>query len=106
MSKARWLTRQRMHTDERSARRVLWVGRGMLGLVTVVLLVLLGRVVQLEAAPPPRIGALTGTQSSDMHIDGRRGQLLGRRGRILASTHIAHLLFVDPTLITDHNTFA
>ena len=86
--------------------RVLMVGRVMIVLVTVVLLVLLGRVVQLQTAPPTRIAEKIGSQRSTVKLPGRRGTILDRRGRALATTRVASKLFVDPQLIVDHSSFS
>lgn len=89
-----------------AAKRVLWVGRVMIALLTVALLGLLGRVVQLTTQPHPRVAALVETQESTRPVAGRRGALLDRRGRALASTRVAQRLFVDPHLIVERDTFA
>lgn len=101
-----WLTRRSLDSEQRAAGRVLWVGSAMILAITVILLVLLARVVQLESSPPPRIAALENEAASHVAIEARRGALLDRRGRIIADTKITHLLYVDPKLIENHNTFA
>ncbi len=74
--------------------------------LTVVMLALLARVVQLQAAPSPRIGDLLNSQQSVSALMGRRGALLDRKGRPLASTRVSRRLFVDPALIQDRGTFS
>ena len=88
------------------AGRVLWVGRVLIGLVTLVLLGLLVRVGQLQAWPDPRIVARMGVPDSEQTLAARRGTVTDRRGRALATTRVAHRLFVDPRLIVDRNTFS
>jgi len=86
--------------------RVLMVGRVMIILVSVTLLGLLGRVVQLQTAPQQRIAEKIGSQRSTTQLPGRRGTILDRRGRPLASTRVAQRLFVDPKLIVEHSSFS
>ncbi len=91
---------------DRSPARVLMVGRVMIILVTVVLLALLGRVVQLQTNPQDRLAAKLGSQQSTRHLLGRRGTILDRNGRVLATTRVAKRLFIDPVLIVDRSSFS
>ncbi|MEM7624701.1 MAG: penicillin-binding protein 2 [Planctomycetota bacterium] len=91
---------------EQSSRRVLRVGRVAIVMVTLALLALLGRVYQLQSKPSPRIAAMIDSQVSTRALDARRGSLVDRRGRVLATTRVAHLLFADPDIIEDPNTFS
>ncbi len=68
--------------------------------------VLLGRVIQLQAFPPARLAGLIDSQRSRTTLHARRGNLLDRRGRVLAATRLSRRLFVDPKLIEDPATFA
>ena len=86
--------------------RALIVGRVVLITLSLALLALLGRVVQLQVSPPPRIAAMVGSQASVSTLDARRGALVDRRRRDLAVTRVAYRLFVDPVLVTDNNTFS
>lgn len=88
------------------ATRVLWVGRGLMVLLTVAMLGLLGRVAQLQTTPDVNIAGLLDSQQSTRQLMGRRGAITDRRGRVLASTRVAKRLFVDPWLIVDRNTFS
>jgi len=67
---------------------------------------LLARVVQLQSHPDRPVAALVDSQRSRVRLDGRRGNLFDRRGRVLATSRVAHHLFVDPLLIVDLNTFS
>lgn len=78
----------------------------MVVLVTVAMLGLLGRVVQLQIVPPQPIAELVNSQHSRIHLQARRGNVYDRVGRPLAVTRVAWRLFVDPLLIEDHNTFS
>jgi len=91
---------------DRSPARVLLVGRVMIVLITIVLLALVGRVVQLQTSPEQRLAAKLGSQLSTKTLSGRRGTILDRKGRVLATTRIAHKLFVDPRLIEDRSSFS
>jgi len=92
--------------SQRSARRVLWVGRVMICMVTVLLLGLLLRVAQLQTRPVAGVAELLDSQVSHGQIVARRAELFDRHGRPMAITRIAHRLFVDPALIADRNTFS
>ncbi len=91
---------------DRSPARVLLVGRVMIIMITCVLVILLGRVVMLQTAPSPKIAELIDSQRSTQPLPGRRGMILDRRGRPLATTRVARKLFIDPMLIEDYSTFA
>ena len=67
---------------------------------------LLVRVWQLQAKPEAAVVALRDTQASEATLLGRRGPLLDRRGRVLASSRVAYRLFVDPVLIADRGGFS
>ena len=86
--------------------RALRVGRVSLGLVTLLLLGLLVRVYQLQAAPSAAIAALVDGQIGTRKLEARRGAIVDRRHRALATTRVAHLLFVDPDIVEDPNTFS
>ena len=92
--------------SHRSSSRALWTARVVVGLLTLVLVQLLGRTYQLQALPEPRIAALLDGQRSVAQLTGRRGAITDRRGRPLAQTRVARRLFVDPVLIEDRNTFS
>ena len=59
-----------------------------------------------RATPPPAIASRLEAASSEQTLRARRGAILDRLGRPLATTEPATLLFVDPQLIADHNTFS
>lgn len=80
--------------SERRANIVSTVG--IVGL-TAVLLLLLGRVAQLQLAPSERLRKEMEPRVSvraDLPI---RGDLLDRRGRVLSTTRVGHRVVVDPT---------
>ncbi len=86
--------------------RALVIGRLSAVAVTIVMIALLGRVVQLQVAPPKQIAEMIGTQTSKVALKGRRGHLMDRNSRIIATSGLGHSLFVDPFLIDDPNTFS
>lgn len=102
---AHWSTRDPGTFEQRRARRTLTVGRSIMAVLTVAMLGLLGRVVQLQARPSPMIAELRDTQMSTAELAAMRGALTDRSGRILAATRVAHRLFCDPLFIQDRSTF-
>ncbi len=91
---------------QRSARRVLWVGRVMIVTLTVVFLGLLGRVAQLQTHPEPGVADLLDSQVASSNVLARRSEIFDRHGRPLAVTRVAQRLFIDPRQIRDRNTFS
>lgn len=86
--------------------RALVLGRVVLGLVSLVMVVVLARVGQLQYAPDKPITQLLSSQRSETTLVGRRGSLVDRHGRTLAVTRVAKRLFVDPLLIEEPNLFS
>ena len=77
--------------------------------LTLIALLLAGtvlRVVQLKLHPDPRLAEAAGTTESTLREPGRRGNLLDRRGRILATTTLGHRAFLDPSEVEDLGTIA
>ncbi len=87
-------------------RRVVRVGQWCIVLVSLTLLALLGRVYQLQRYPSPHVAELIDSQVGFRGLDARRGSLVDRRQRVIATTHVAHLLFVDPDIVEDPGTFS
>lgn len=87
-------------------KRAMVVGHVFTGFVTVAMGVIMWRVASLQTAPTPQIRPLTNSQHSNAQLHGRRGNLLDRTGRLIATTRVAQRLFVDPRLIQDPNTFS
>ena len=72
--------------------------------LTLISLLLAGtvlRVVQLKLHPDARLADAAGTTESTLREPGRRGDLLDRRGRILATTTLGHRAFLDPREVDD-----
>ena len=77
-------------------RRVETVARLLALGVTVVFAALLGRVVQLQAAPGARLAAHIASRVSAAPLEAERGDLLDRRGRPLSTSRLAYRVIVDP----------
>ena len=102
---AHWPARNPDAFAQRSTRRTLRAGYVLMTVLTLVMLGLLGRVVQLQAKPSPAIAELRDTQTSTAELAAMRGALTDRSGRILAATRVAHRMFCDPLFIEDRTTF-
>lgn len=76
------------------------------GIVVVLLVVVLGRVVQLKIAPPARLLKAAGSAMSTQTEMARRGEIHDRAGRIIATSTIGYKLFVDPKMVGDSTTIA
>jgi cell division protein FtsI (penicillin-binding protein 3) len=88
------------------AERVAAWGKGLLVAVAIALMCMLGRVVQLKLAPNVRLGPAVGSTISSRAEMTRRGDLLDRVGRVIATSTIGFKLFVDPQRIDDLGTIA
>ncbi|MCP3904033.1 MAG: penicillin-binding protein 2 [Planctomycetes bacterium] len=76
------------------------------GVIILLMLLVLARVFQLKTSPDPRLAAAAGTFTSTRDEPARRGDLLDRRGRIIASSAVGYRLFVDPHMVEDRSTIA
>ena len=59
------------------------------------------RIVQLKIQPDQRLAAAAGSPFSTRVEPARRGDLLDRRGRIIATTTLGHRAFIAPAMVTD-----
>ena len=88
----------------RQARRIgLWA----IACSIVAIVAMLGisiRVLQLKIAPSEKLQALIKDPISTRPSVGRRGDLLDRRGRLLATSTVGWRLFLDPSLVKDIGT--
>lgn len=89
-----------------SPRRVTILGYFFVILLSAALLGLLARVAQLQTQPPEQIAELIESQRSKRSILARRGNLVDRQRRLIATTGVAWRLYVDPKLIKDPGTFS
>ena len=76
----------------------------LLGLLIIGLLCIPLRVLHLQMSPPPELAAAAGQTESTARAMGRRGDLLDRRGRVLATSTVGWRVFVDPKLVQDPAT--
>lgn len=85
-------------TSDRNADRVAMGLRvfGVLALVAVV-----ARVFQLQAYPSDDLRAAVDARTTGSRIESVRGDLLDRRGRVLATTRIGYRVVVDPVAAGD-----
>lgn len=87
-------------------RRTLVLGRLYIFLTLLGMVALLGRVVQLKIAPDVRLHPAVGTPISNRIETTRRGDLLDRVGRVIATSTVGYKLFIDPKSVVDLNTVA
>jgi cell division protein FtsI/penicillin-binding protein 2 len=88
------------------AARILAWARLLVGVTILLMLGVGARVVQLKIAPDPRLAGAVGSPLSGRGEPARRGDVLDRRGRVLATTSTGHRLFVDPREVDDVQTIA
>lgn len=82
-----------------------WRGGGRADLVAALLvavlcgffLIMLARVLQLQVSPGEALSAHMNDRVTVVREPGSRGDLLDRRGRLLAASRFAYRVFVDPT---------
>lgn len=101
----------RFHTDASGLcwpheRRSRIFAKLCLCLLSLVMIGVVGRVAQLQVAPPSQIVGLLDTQNSKTTLLARRGNLTDRHGRLFATTRVAYRLFVDPQMVREPNTFS
>lgn len=87
-------------------RRVLLTTRLMVVAMTLSMLVLLGRVAQLQFMPEAPVVERMERTTASANLHARRGALLDSRGRALAVSRLGYRLFADPLLIDDPSRFA
>lgn len=92
--------------QHRQARRIaLWaISCGIIACVAMFGISL--RVLQLKTAPSEQLQALMNDPISTRPSVGRRGDLVDRRGRLLATSTIGWRLFIDPQLVDDLGTIS
>ncbi|NJL31973.1 MAG: hypothetical protein HC898_10260 [Phycisphaerales bacterium] len=92
--------------DNSPHKRVQWIGRICLSLITLGFLALVGRVVSLQMTTPEPVAQLIDTQHSSQTLYARRGAILDRRGRLMSSSDTIRRLFADPLAVRDTGSFA
>lgn len=91
--------RDPVEAREAQTQRIARVGRVAMIALSLIFAVTLARVVQLQVAPGERLEQHITDRMSGRSEFAARGDLLDRRGRLLATTRIGRRLFVDPTLL-------
>lgn len=89
-----------LHHETQSLRTAAWA-RVLIYTIVVFMVLQLGRVVHLKINPNPQLEQTVGTPTSSRPELARRGDLLDRRGRVVASSSIGYRLFVDPQVADD-----
>lgn len=79
------------------SRRIDVVARAAIGLMSLLLVVMLARVVQLQLAPGDRLVAHLNPRVAHRTVLAPRGPVVDRRSRQLAATEFGYRVFVDPT---------
>ncbi len=69
--------------------------------VTLLFVVLLGRVVQLQAAPGAQLASHIARRTSTASLQSPRGDLYDRRGRVLSTSRFGYRVIVDPERLPD-----
>ncbi|MHC4415862.1 MAG: peptidoglycan D,D-transpeptidase FtsI family protein [Planctomycetota bacterium] len=94
------------HTQQaQSDRAAAWSRLFVWGML-LVLLVLLGRVVQLKLRPDPRLRPVINPPLASHTELAQRGDLLDARGRVIATSTVGYRLFVDPARVAEPSTVA
>ncbi|MFN0011276.1 MAG: peptidoglycan D,D-transpeptidase FtsI family protein [Phycisphaerales bacterium] len=84
-------------SDTTQGRRIDRSSRIVVTLLVVALVAVFGRVAQLQVRPSQALAAHIGDRTSTVVEPGRRGDLLDRRGRVIAASYFGQRVFVDPT---------
>lgn len=83
----------------RAGGRIDLVATLVAGAVTIAMAVVLLRVAQLQVSPGARLTRHLSDHTSAVVLPAPRGDILDRRGRLLATTRFARRLIIDPTLL-------
>ena len=78
------------------------------GVLSVALAGILARVLQLQLAPGPKLTASVHARQTRVPVQAVRGNIVDRRGRLLATTEFGYRVFVDPVELPEdpHETIA
>lgn len=90
---------EREHHARDAIARVDRVGRVVAIGFAAGLIAVIGRVAQLQYHPPERLTSLSQQTISGRPVTAARGDILDRRGRLVATTRLGHAAFLDPTLL-------
>ena len=87
-------------SEAQSSRVRVWSRFLVIASVTL-LLGTVARIVWLKTVPDERLMAAAGSHRSDAREPAERGQIVDRRGRVLAASLMARRVYVDPAFIYD-----
>ncbi len=65
------------------------------------LAIVIGRVVQLQVAPGDQLKSFIASRTTSQTLNSKRGDLLDRRGRVLATTRVGYRVVIDPEALHD-----
>jgi cell division protein FtsI/penicillin-binding protein 2 len=88
-----------------AARIQSWTKLGIGGIM-VALALLLGRVAYLKVIDNPRLDDAVGSTASSRPQMAKRGDLIDRRGRVIATSCGGYRLYIDPAEVEDLSTIA
>jgi len=88
-----------MVANESDNKRIVLIAISFAVLILGLMSATLFKITSLKISPPIELIAVSTTLNSTSRQLAKRGQLLDRRGRILAASRVGHRLFVDPSLI-------
>lgn len=83
--------------------RITIISGVVVSCMIVLFVVVLGRVATLQVSPPKQLGQFAPRVTSISAELSRRGDILDRRGRVLATSRIGYRLFADPKLVDAAN---
>ena len=92
-----------MESSESHNKRIVRIAILFAILILGLMSATLFKVTTLKVSPPTELIAVSTTLNSTSRQLAKRGQLLDRRGRILAASKICHRLYVDPLLIENQD---
>ena len=84
--------------EAQSSRIRAW-SRVLVSVVVVALLATTARIAWLKMVPDPRLLAAAGSHRSDAREPAERGEIVDRRGRVMAASLMARRVFVDPAFV-------
>ena len=87
-------------SEAQSSRVRAW-SRVLVITTVALLLATTARIAWLKTVPDERLMAAAGSHRSDAREPAERGQIVDRRGRVLATSLMARRVYVDPALIHD-----
>jgi cell division protein FtsI/penicillin-binding protein 2 len=88
----------KLFQDPGADARFSRVALSTVGAITLLMIVMVARVAQLQIAPSPLLQTQMKPRITAMQDPAMRGDIVDRRGRLLATTRIARRVVLDPTI--------